>query len=775
MNKHMLGIISLVLVLSCSTVLAANGPCDLPKYCTPSQVLGCMNSIDFGSNYYKEVIEDMVKLVEPYVFLDILKNPPQPKGFNNYFKPVDLIGELRKVKTDGTNFYEFYRSVQKALFSAQDGHFQFTFIGNNDYDTMLIDFKMVLPLKLSIDINNNNEPRMKGVPLDEYSGEMYSHFPNGTVTKEIIDRNKDNEIVSINGVSPFDFVLNFGSEYYNHPKNKDAKYTYASKMISDKPFLHYLPMLEKDFSNLTVTYSNGESFTTDFYFLNSGAMVTKKRSNVGSLKEFAREMFKNHDGVNPIGFQDIIDAYNNGEKPWTKKHLTEKDAIEALKNYDFKKMIHARDEKKENKRAMVTTVNEITWDYLSFSPPNNILKCRVDDKNKMNVFFINGFASSNQKEFVDVLFACKTTFDGNEYPIVVIDDFNGGGSFILSALFQEVLQPDMTARIFVSFKNDERVYKLIKPNVAGGSYQNPATGQSFTTVEGLMEDAETDDFGNGVNHSRSKPALFLYSPIRKVMDRNKPLLKRNRKPTDIIVLTDSYSYSAGSVFTKGLKETGSVILVGYNGYPGSKKETFDIGQSPTNNWDKYLDLLGKEEYNRLSEKGIKYATMSVGETYRVYDIDNGVKPLVPREFLFDAPDERVAIYSAYSDNKYDAFIETAQGILEKYKTQCNPKNLGLHMKASECDAKINKAHMHGGYVCGADGKWSTKCEGYYCDDGYYFNTKTKECTVDLFFTNHDSSSFSSFSSPSLFSSTDSSSTFTLSVWAVLIVLTCFLL
>ena len=137
----MLVFTSVLLILGFSTtVLAANGPCDLPEFCTPSQVLGCMNSIDFGSNYYKEAIDDIIKLVEPYVYLDILKNPPQPKGFNNYFKPIDLIAELRKVKTENTNFYEFYRSVQKALTSVQDGHFIFEFVGNNDFTNKLAQF-----------------------------------------------------------------------------------------------------------------------------------------------------------------------------------------------------------------------------------------------------------------------------------------------------------------------------------------------------------------------------------------------------------------------------------------------------------------------------------------------------------------------------------------------------------------------------------------------------------------------------------------------------------
>lgn len=745
----------LLFIVGCGAALAANGPCDLPRYCTPSQVFGCMNSIDFGSSYYKEAIDDIIKLVEPYVYLDILKNPPQPNGFSNYFKPVDLIAELKKVKTEGTNFYEFYRSVQKALYSTKDGHFVFQFPGNKDYDNKLSNFFAILPLALNIDINNNNEPGMKGVPL---VGDIYQQFPNGLAVKEIIERNSNNFITSINGISPIDFVLNFGSDYYNQMKNKDAKYTYASAVLTGKPMLPFFPLLEEDFSDLTVVYSNGESFKTDFIFLNTKAVSTTNRRDVSSLDEFAREMLKNHDGSNFIGLSDVIEAYNSGEKPWAKKTLTESGAVQAMKNLDFEKIIlEATEVKNASKRAVETTANTITWDY---STSDSKLKCRIDNKNKMNVFFLKSFDTNYFEKFVDVLLRCETAFDMNEYPIMVINDNNGGGDVLLALLFQEILQPDMTARTFISYKKDERVGNLIKAAIEMGYYQNPATGNNITSFEELMEGAEVDNFGNGVSHSRSKPALYLYSDIRGRLDKQKLSFKRNKKPTDIIVFTDSLSFSAGSFFTKGLKEAGAAIIVGYNGYPGSKKETFDIGQAPTNNFRDYLHLLGKDEYNRLNEKGIFYISISVGETYRLSDVENGVKPLVPREFLFDAPDERVAIYSAYSDDKYDIFMEAAKNVLEKYKTECNPDNLGLHMRNVLCDAKINKAHMHGGYVCGADGKWSTKCEGYYCDNGYYFNTKTKECVVDLFYTPGDSS----------LSSMDSSSSITISLWALLFVL-----
>ena len=747
----MLTITTFLLILGFSTtVLAANGACDLPKYCTPSQVIGCMKSIDFGNTYYKEAVDDIIKLVEPYVYLDILKNPPQPKGFNDYFKPVDLIAELRKVKTEGTNFYEFYRSVQKALISVHDGHFGFGFGGNKDFDNMLATFFVSPPLKLYLDINNKNEPVMKGVPLMLANGDdIYSHFSNGAATKEIIERNKDNYIVSINGMSPFDFVLTFGSEYYNDLKNKDAKYTFASKAFSKFPLLYFFPMLEKDLTNLNIVYSNGESFTSDFFFINLNVKGTRERSDIGSLKAFARQMLKNNPERKVIGFDDVLKAYNDGKKLDAKKLLTEEDAIQALKNFDFEKALDVTLEKKTNTGTVAKTTNEVTWEY---STADSILKCRVDEINKMDVFFINSFSAAKTEDFLNVLSTCTKTFDGNEYPIVVINDYNSGGTSVLAVVFQEMLQQDMTARKFMSFKNDKRVHQLITSSVQAGNFQNPATGKPFTTVEELMEGAEVDDFGNGVTHSRSKPALSDYLYVRNKMDPVKPKFKRNRKPTEIIVFTDSYSASAGANFNKGLRESGAAILVGYNGYPGSKKESFDIGQAPAMVKTKGLDILGKEEYNRLIEKGITFESITTGEIFRASDVENGIKPLVPREFLVDAPDERVAIYSAYDDSKYDVFIEAAKGVFEKYKTQCNPDNLGLHMRNVLCDEKINKTHMHGGYVCGTDGKWSTQCEGYYCDIGYYFDTKTKECVVDPF------------------SKVNSSNTLKVSIWALLLVL-----
>ncbi|EMD44788.1 Hypothetical protein EHI5A_226290 [Entamoeba histolytica KU27] len=57
-------------------------------------------------------------------------------------------------------------------------------------------------------------------------------------------------------------------------------------------------------------------------------------------------------------------------------------------------------------------------------------------------------------------------------------------------------------------------------------------------------------------------------------------MKHPRKPTEIVVYTDSYCYSACSCVTKGLKECRGAILVGFDGDPYGKDEEFEVGLSP---------------------------------------------------------------------------------------------------------------------------------------------------------------------------------------------------
>ena len=47
----------------------------------------------------------------------------------------------------------------------------------------------------------------------------------------------------------------------------------------------------------------------------------------------------------------------------------------------------------------------------------------------------------------------------------------------------------------------------------------------------------------------------------------KKKLKNPKKPTEIIIFTDGFSYSAGSGFIKGIQKNGAGIIAEFNGNP----------------------------------------------------------------------------------------------------------------------------------------------------------------------------------------------------------------
>ena len=65
-------------------------------------------------------------------------------------------------------------------------------------------------------------------------------------------------------------------------------------------------------------------------------------------------------------------------------------------------------------------------------------------------------------------------------------------------------------------------------------------------------------------------------------------------------------------------------------------------------------------------------------------------------------DEHIDIYQDYSDNVYDKFINESKKIFDKYKFHCN----------------INI--------------WNkSKCQSFYCDLGFYFDTYQNKCIKDI--------------------------------------------
>ena len=110
-------------------------------------------------------------------------------------------------------------------------------------------------------------------------------------------------------------------------------------------------------------------------------------------------------------------------------------------------------------------------------------------------------------------------------------------------------------------------------------------------------------------------------------------------------------------------------------------------------------------------------------------MDNENEKKIPLEYQINEIDERVNILNGYDDSIYQDFIDNALLIFEKYKTKCNPKNKNLLLLSDKCT--FSESFVHGGYECNDEGSWSKKCVPSYCDIGYTFDNKKKECVKDV--------------------------------------------
>ena len=240
-----------------------------------------------------------------------------------------------------------------------------------------------------------------------------------------------------------------------------------------------------------------------------------------------------------------------------------------------------------------------------------------------------------------------------------------------------------------------------------------------------------DDYG-GVKHKRSQYfGIFNSSELKKHKKRREKYFNKDKlkRPTEILIFTDSFSYSATSFFIKGLQETGGAITVGYLGNPKSD-DIFDASQAPS-----FVgDFSNSKEYQNILKCGFEVTGVTIYETYNyTYQTENPT----PRDYLIHPVDERVPIYDRYSDSLYYKFINESKRILKKYneENQCNPNNLDLLFDPNnkkDCYIFENDGHAHGGYECDPKtGNWSNICKPYYCDIGYYFDKYQNKCIEDI--------------------------------------------
>ena len=362
------------------------------------------------------------------------------------------------------------------------------------------------------------------------------------------------------------------------------------------------------------------------------------------------------------------------------------------------------------------------WNYSTIG-----FRCRVDEENKLNVFYQNAFIffELDENEMLDLLNKCSKLFHSNNYKIVGIESRNQGGLITLPTYLEQLIQPKICKnRVLASLRNNEYLESAFE--LYHNEFLDIKTCKPFKSFKNFLEE-KPDDYGNSIKHYRTKISDIISIENKTDLNKKREELiktKNTKKPTDIIIFTDYYSISATSIFLKGFQQTGGAIVVGYFGNPKIKNVTRDSSINSSGGF--YYDHI--IPFINLDKSGFWTFLTS----FEIYNYDYQAENPIPQEYMSYPVDEHADIYEEYNESNYQKFMDEANKIFKKYETKCNKNNKLLLLEDNNCYNIEGDKHAHGGFVCGDNGEWDKmKCQAFYCDLGYYYDTYQQKCIEDL--------------------------------------------
>ena len=633
-----------------------------------------------SEEYCNDVITNLSTVIdELYIYSDFIKAPRQPEGYDNYIPKVDLVKELNAINKKDRYFFDFYRDIKNVLEKTRDGHFSFG-ASKTPNNLDLYYHYFCIPFRYKIKEIFNEENILNDTYLTIESREQCQD----DYSKEIIEKIgklEGKKITKINNKSPYEYLDEMGTKY-NSVHSPQARYILISLNIHNL-YVDLYPF-KKEELNISLDFEDNESLQLEYQYK--------------ELK-FDNQEFK----------QYFIDEKNK----FLKGYYSVLDFEQLKYKFKIKKGIISNKVKKE-----------VNWDIMD---EEELIKCKVDDENKYNVIYQNSFSPSLEyfEEYEMVMEECLEKFYSNDYKIIIIEDRNGGGYVDLCEPFTEYLRPKINKGDFNAIKSSQMNLDYI----TSSQVLNPETCLPYTDKDNILEGTE-DKYSDEVIHKKSKIFDSFDVYYKKYVQSNRKyfLTGKTKKPTEIIIFTDGYSFSCTSILITGLQAYGGAIIVGYNSRPDLEKKYFDASQS-NSGVTGYEDLEVTRNLNNLGYS--IYITNN--ELFSPNDKNN---PKTPLEFSVNPVDEISEIYQNYDDEIYDRFIKEADKIFKKYNDlengECNPDNKYLFYETSDCDSKLNIEKAHGGYLCGTDGKWDkNKCIAAYCDDEYILNDERTKCIKDL--------------------------------------------
>ena len=689
----------------CFIILIKASISEYNYYYAPKDAINFINQEPLSKEVFKKILENLNDIFsDAYAFNEIAINPTQPSFNPSYHNKVNLREQFNKfiIRVDNGEIsqnYEFYREIMKIISKLKDSHIQINWNFLN-----LDKFFIVSPVYFEMRYDDKGKPKIFLKCSDIYNTDF--------VCSE--EDYKSNSIKLINGIDPFDFINNFGGDFVS-TKNLHGTFSFKLDYHNEVPLSDY-PLDENDLGDLNIEFNSGPSITTQYYIASD------------TIEIEGATIFRNLN-------HKIKDTSLKTDKNNNTKRVNEK-------KYSRFKNIHNKNKKRRR-------LNDIYWNL--GMPGNDIeLNCYSDDKKKINIFYITSFLPKDKDAFIETIENCYFNyFDKNKYPILVISHLNEGGYVHLSQLFLGIISPLISINMYKgrirltdTFKETEDIVYYIETNLTNSN------NCLHTNYEQLKNNKVTVEYEDNINQDLSEMFFLNNITIHNRIENLRKKMNYKRKPTEILIFTDGYSFSAASLFMQYLQKGGGAIIASYLGNPKymhSKNTSFDISQSPSPifNHD-LLKIFSPNHYRELLRANENYKNDEDEDEYEDIPKDEweiqmpGIQSFygpddyqTPLEYEVVQEDEKSDIFINFDGDTYDKFIIKAKKIFEKYETECNPNNTKLLKISDECDSKFPNDYTHGGYECGEDGKWTNKCVASYCDPGYFFHIEKKKCVKDV--------------------------------------------
>ena len=226
-----------------------------------------------NTTYMTKVIENLKSLLKNYVFSDILKNPKDP--YSDIKVDIQTIFDNINTKEDRP-FYEFYRDVKIALSVSHDANLDI-FGGNvtlGDNITNFANYRQCLPFKFYVDYNDTKEAKLF---IKEY--ETCSKYYDDN-TRNFIKSHQNIAIKEIKGKDPFDFLQNFGLEFYQF-KNPESHFSIIIDSIHEN-FLSFTPLSQETLKPFNLTFVDGQSLETKFTITTDPLKAQEKKEETNA-------------------------------------------------------------------------------------------------------------------------------------------------------------------------------------------------------------------------------------------------------------------------------------------------------------------------------------------------------------------------------------------------------------------------------------------------------------------------------------------------------------